>query len=328
MSPSNRSSAVRVSVVQVSYNSREVLSDSIAPLVGADWIQLLVADNASSDGTADFIAAAFPKVQLTRNQENLGFAAAVNAVAMSGLGDMILLLNPDAIIDSETLYSLVSVLDNDDSVAIVAPGLVQPQGRLNVMEVGRFPTLWRVFCHYSGLSRLAKFGRAVEGLYLLNGQVSGARGVDWVSGACMLVRKSVWLELGGMTERWFMYAEDLEFCLRVKRAGYRIVIEPDLFATHVMGGSSAANTGSKGNRVQSMWLTNLYELYDSNLSSSPVASWLWKVVVSAGMCSRSAAYALRALRSGRGPRRTMWQVESSKFRQHASALWLRGRSQG
>lgn len=300
-----------VSVVIVTYNSLDVIGECLSALVSPD-LQLIVVDNASSDGTADFVEAHAPHACVIRARENAGFAAGVHLGIKHAAGASIALLNPDAVAPGTSLLELARRLNSDPTIGAVAPIVVQPDGRLRIVSAGRTPTLWRMFTHYSGLSRLGALCRVFEGHYLLPNQVKNSRDVDWATGACLLISREAWSRTGGLSTRWFMYAEDIEFCWRLKRSGFSVKIFPDLTVSHLVGASETGHA----TKINSAWVTTLFEFYRSDLSLNSVTTLLWKIVVAGGLLSRSLAYSMMALRDS-----ARWGWEAKRFRAHARALW-------
>ncbi|OZF54475.1 hypothetical protein CH293_07050 [Rhodococcus sp. 14-2470-1b] len=280
-----------MSVVMVTYNSRELLQHSLSPLTSVSAIEIIVVDNASQDGTAQHVAEAYPSVNLIRSDVNNGFAKAVNAGARIANGEVILLLNPDAIVDVKNILILRDTLLRRPDIGVIAPLLEHPGLNLAVREAGMKPSLWRVFCHYFGLSRISPDNHGLRGLYILRRENFQTTPVEWVSGACMAVPRSVWTAQGGLTERWFMYAEDVEFCLRVHRSGLAVVLSADAVGVHGLGKSS----GSVQKLPSTDWMTNLYELYKSDISHSAVQNFVWKYVFFAGMLTRAYSFGAKAV---------------------------------
>lgn len=280
-----------VSVVVVTFNSAAVIENCLMPLSNRDDIELIVFDNASSDSTTDVVRSASPKATLIISEENLGFAGGVNAAARASTGKAILLLNPDAVISAESVLDLYQSMEANSRIGIIAPVLHRPGQHLHVREGGHVPTLWRVFCHYTGVSRLSHRFRIFEGAYLLHKHALTTREVGWVSGACMMVRASTWRELGGMSERWFMYAEDVELCLRVRDIGQKVVMNAEVFGTHALGGSSG---DAEPKEPGTAWIENLYDLYRWKIASTRLASISWKATVASGFGVRALAYRARS----------------------------------
>lgn len=305
-------------MVIVTYNSAHVISSCLDPIYDHEFIEVIVYDNCSTDETVDLLHANYPLLKVVEGDVNLGFSKAVNNASSLSKSPFILLLNPDAIISAETISSLTRRFDSDSDVAIVAPLLVEEQGTSRVVSAGRAPNLSRMFAHSSGLSEFSDIFPVFEGHYLIRKSVgSETRDVDWVSGGCLMIRRSWWNTVGGLTERWFMYAEDVDLCIRVASSGGRIQLVPSQQAIHAVGGSSKGVDG----RVNSAWIENLYDLYCWRISSGRTDSFIWKVIVCSGFVSRSIIYKLLALMSR--SRTNDYTAESLRFRVFAISLWKR-----
>jgi len=302
----------RASAVIVTYNSLHVIDSCLAQLadVSDTDLEIIVVDNSSSDGTAEHVERRWPGVRVIRNDSNAGFAAAVNIGAGHATGLAVLLLNPDCLLAPDALAVLTDACLSGRRV--VAPVIEHPTGRLAVMDCGRGPRLVPLLSHYSGISRLVPWSSPLAGLYLLPRQFHGTTSVEWVSGACLMADRVTWDLLGGMTERWFMYAEDVELCLRAGRAGADVQVVAGASAIHSIGGSSTGAAASPS----SAWLVNLFDLYKIAYRPSWPARLAWRTVAAAGMLSRAAVYRLRARRSGE----QQWLAEAAAFVQHAKAI--------
>lgn len=285
----------RLSVLMVTYNSAEVVAASLSPL--PPDVEVIVVDNASADDTQSVVLDNRRDTKWVQTGANVGFARAVNIAAERARGELFLLLNPDAVIAERAVNDVLAVFDEQPDVAVAAPMVVEAGGQLTTMAGGFEPTIWRMFTHSSGLSRLAKKAPLLRGHYLLRGQHerNALADLDWVSGGCLFVRRSAWTELGGLTERWFMYAEDVEFCLRIRDQGHRVVVVPWAEAEHAVGGSSSGTSA-----VRTQWLENLFDLYQMRYRAGFIRSWAWRVVVAGGYAAR--ALVMRAtISTRRGP---------------------------
>ncbi|OZF36020.1 hypothetical protein CH296_06855 [Rhodococcus sp. 14-2496-1d] len=290
-----------LSVIVVTYNSKEIVGSCIEPLQNKPAIEIIVVDNASSDGTADFVREQYPAVRVVDSGGNLGFAKGVNLGASYATGVALVLLNPDASVSHTNLLSLHRVLADNPDVGVVAPLLDHPGRGLSVREGGMSPTIWHVFCHYYGLSRIFAGRKVFRGMYILRSQSFDSIDVDWVSGACMAVPSEVWNLHGGLSERWFMYAEDVEFCLRVRHGGKRVVICGEIEGTHGLGESSG---NAAPDPTNALWLTNLFELYKMEISPSRLHNVLWKMIFGGGLAARSFAIAVKMLSKRQQPSRS------------------------
>lgn len=220
---------ISVSIIIVSYNARADLERCLESLHAAAPVathEIIVVDNGSTDGSAD-AARRWPKVRVIQTGTNLGFARATNVGIRASAGATLLLLNGDTIVPSGAVDALIAELDRDPEVAVVGPRLVDANGR---------PEL--------------SFGRMIGPLNELR-QKRLARGPvstltrarqypDWVSGACLLVRRVDADAVGLLDERFFMYTEDVDFCAAIRARGRRILFTPDVDVVHLRGRSVAA----------------------------------------------------------------------------------------
>ena len=234
-----------VSVVVLNYNTREHLRACLGALRGVVPtspegldVEVLVVDNASSDGSADMVATEFPWVQLIRSPHNGGFAFGNNQALQHVRGDAVLILNPDTLGPRSGLAGLVEVLREHAEVGIVGPKLLRPDGSMHLACRRSFPTPPVSFYRFSGLGRLfprsARFGR--YNLTYVDPDL--AIEVDSVCGACMLVRREVIERIGMLVERFFMYGEDLDWGLRTREAGWTVRYEPSIVVQHQHGAAS------------------------------------------------------------------------------------------
>lgn len=301
-----------VSVLVVTYNSTRVIGRCLAALSDDDRIEIVVHDNASVDDTLEVIGAVAPDAVIVAGVANLGFAAGVNSAAEHASGDVLCLLNPDVVITPGTLLDLADAA-RQPGVGVVAPALTHPTGRLRVREGGRLPTIRAVALHYSGVSSLADRVPALGGMYLLGDLGDGVVSTEWVSGAVLVTSRETFDSVGGLTEQWFMYGEDIEFCHRVHSGGLAVQIRADLSAEHDLGGSTDERPGSNP-----AWVVNLLDLYASRLSPSRVHTAMWRATMSVGLLSRAAMFAIRAALPGSD--REMWAHEARRFLAFSGAV--------
>lgn len=314
-------SAPHLSVIIVTYNSMSVVGNCLDALISDESgasAEIIVVDNCSVDGTAEFVESRYPSVRLIRAESNDGFAKGVALGVSAARGQVYCLLNPDARAAMSTLQAIAKSFEPASATGIVAPLISQPSGRLRVVSAGHLPTTWRMFTHFSGLSALGRWVAALEGHYLLSSQLRGPREVGWVTGACLLISRVCWDAVGGISTRWFMYAEDIELCGRVRAAGFRVMIDDRYVVEHMLGASAVGHEA----RISSEWIVNLYDYFCQDLSSGLVDRWLWRQVVLAGLRSRAIAYSLRAAAGGQGG--TVWAREAARFRVYAKDLSVAG----
>jgi N-acetylglucosaminyl-diphospho-decaprenol L-rhamnosyltransferase len=224
-----------VDVVIVSYNSRDRLRACVEPLLAAPSTNVIVVDNASPDASLGAVRdLPVTAIQLPYNG---GFAHGVNAGWRAGSSPYVLLLNPDARIDGPSIEALVLALEEDPRLGAAAPRIVDEDGSLDYSQ-RRFPRLRSTYARAFFLHRL--FPSAPWTDELVRDEEAYARrgSPDWVSGACVLLRRKALEELDGLDEGFFMYGEDIDLCRRLRAAGFELLYEPAALVHHE-GGASA-----------------------------------------------------------------------------------------
>lgn len=306
--------------VIVTYNSERHITACLETLLdGTPGIMVMVVDNQSVDRTVDTLKA-HPFVQLIINDENVGFARAVNqALALVPEERPVLLLNPDARLAGRDAVALARTLRSTPNLGAVAPLVHQTEDRMQVVHGGRVPTVWRMFTHQSGLARLGNRWPFFAGHYARMKdakRTSRPLDVDWVSGGCMLISPAARTMAPRLDETWFMYAEDVEYCWRLRRLGFTVRIDPRFEARHEVGGSRDA-----ARRASSEWLLNLYEFYLRDLRAGVAGPFLWRTVVAGGLLARAVVYGIRAIASeGSSVERRHWRRMARDFRAFATDL--------
>lgn len=231
------------SVIVVTADSGAGAGECIARVLESTAaVEVVVVDNASSDGGVERIAARFaqsPEFHIVYNVENVGFGAACNLGAAQARGDVVLLLNPDVIIDSDTIARLRAVLASDPRIGLAGALQVDSQGRIDPASRRRDPLFIRALASLSGLARHAQRWPALAGIDMpMRESTPAIETVDAVSGALMLLPRAVFESIGGFDEGYFLHCEDLDLCRRVRDAGFRVVCANEVRVVHGKGGSS------------------------------------------------------------------------------------------
>ena len=224
-----------VDVVVVSYNSRDHLRGCVEPLVEASWISVILVDNASADDSPAAIEGL--PVTVIAQDFNGGFAQGCNRGWREGAAPYVLFLNPDARIDAEAVERLAAVLEDDKRVGIVGPRILNDDGSL-ALSLHHFPRVLSTLSEALYLHHLFPERRWSSETVVDESIYGRTADVEWLSGACLLVRREVLERLGGFDESFFMYSEDLELCRATWDCGLAVRYEPSATATHV-GGASA-----------------------------------------------------------------------------------------
>jgi len=226
-----------ISIIIVNWNTRELLEQclrSVYETTKGMAVEVIVVDNASTDGSAEMVQARFPRVRLLENRENVGFARANNQAAAVSRGRHLLLLNSDAFLSVHAFRALIQVADAEPRVGIVGAQLRNVDGSFQASHTS-FPNLWREFLILSGIGRIL-CGR----WYPSHGpeETKGPQVVDYVEGAGLLVRRQALEDVGGLDEGYFMYAEEVDLCHAMREAGWQVWYQPAAKVIHLGGGSS------------------------------------------------------------------------------------------
>lgn len=233
-----------LSIVIVSFNARADLERCLASLHQAPPVtphEIVVVDNASTDGGPAFVRAAFPEVRVIEQGRNLGFAVANNAGIRATSGELILLLNGDTVVPPGAIDTLVARLRAHPAAAVAGPRLVDTEGRTEIS----FGAM---------ISPAAELRQKVVGrlhgarVPLVTGwverQARTERYVDWVSGACLLALRADAVAAGLLDERFFLYTEDVDFCAAVRSRGRKVLFTPAAEVVHARGRSRASAPGA------------------------------------------------------------------------------------
>ncbi len=227
-----------LSILIVNWNVRDLLRECLRSIErgrGALAVEVIVVDSASSDDSAAMVAAEFPWVTLLPQADNVGFPRGNNIALARARGDALLLLNPDTVIRGEALPVLVAYLAAHPDVGAVGPQLLNPDGSVQSSR-RRFPTLATGFLESTWLEGLAP--GVLRRYYALDLPDDAPADVDWLTGACILVPRAVYERVGGLDEGYYMYSEELDWCRRIRAAGWRVVYLPTAQVVHHVGKSS------------------------------------------------------------------------------------------
>ena len=233
-----------LAIVIVSYNARDDLARALTSLTDAPPAtphQIVVVDNASTDGAAQMVAERYSTVRLIAAGGNLGFARANNLGIGQTSGDLVMLLNPDTIVPPGAIDRLITRFDERTDVVAAGPRLVDAAGRAE-LSFGAMYSPW------SEARRKVELALDAWGTSAVRRAIERAtreeHAVDWVSGACLLVRRSAGDRAGWLDERYFLYAEDVDFCAALRAQGGRILFTPAAEIVHLRGRSGADRPGA------------------------------------------------------------------------------------
>lgn len=228
-----------LSIAVISYNTRDLLLaclQSVQDRSTGVGYEIIVVDNASLDGSVEAVRARFPHVTVIANAENGGFAKACNQAAAVSSGRHLLLLNSDTVMQTHTLRTMVTCLDQHLDVGVVSCLQRDEHGRV-LRSCFPFPSIRDHVRHSEDLPTIIR--RLAGTLPMMDVRVS--QDAEWVNGACLMIRKALYDRLGGLDEQFFMYFEDVDLCRRVRQLGYRVRHVADREVVHLLGRSSLAN---------------------------------------------------------------------------------------
>jgi N-acetylglucosaminyl-diphospho-decaprenol L-rhamnosyltransferase len=226
-----------VSVIIINWNTRDLLAACLRSVYQTTRdlnLEIIVVDNNSKDDSCEMVRREYPLVRLIENSENVGFTRANNQAARAAQGQYIFLLNSDAELQTDSLQKMLALMKNESKACIVGARLLNPDGSFQASHTP-FPTLWREFLILTGL------GRAFYRQWFPSRGPELAKGsqpVDYVEGAAMLIRRDVYLQHNGLDESYFMYAEEVDLCYRIHKAGWQVWYHPEACILHHGGGSS------------------------------------------------------------------------------------------
>jgi GT2 family glycosyltransferase len=279
-----------LSAVVVNFNSGAFLERCLASLrssPGGDGLDIVVVDNASTDGSADAATRAHPAARLLANPANRGFAAAANQGIVVTATPYVLLLNPDAEIVSGSLDAAVKVAEEHPQAGVIGLLVRNPDGTLQP-SARKVPTLGEALGH-AFVGPFAPDNRWSRAYTMADWDRASEREVEWVSGSAMLVRRAAFDEVGGFDESYFMYVEDVDLCTRLRAAGWSVLFSPEVEVVHETGVSSRARFRSLAFEHS----RSIYRFFTRHRARGPAV--LLKPLVRAALW-------LRALLVGRGKR--------------------------
>jgi len=240
-----------LSIIIVNWNTRDLLAECLQSLISTiheSPYEIWVVDNASTDDSLPMLSKSFPSVNIIANTENVGFARANNQAMEKSTGEFMLLFNSDAVALPGSIQAMLQLAKNNPQIGIVGALLKNTNGSFQASHTP-FPTLWQEFLILTGI------GRRLFGYYYPSRGPEieiGPQSVDYIEGACMLVRRQAYQIIGGIDERYFMYAEEVDWCQSMQESDWEVWYQPKAEIIHHGGGSSLGRrTRREGDLYQS-----------------------------------------------------------------------------
>lgn len=234
-----------VTITLVLYNTADFLRDclkSIRKVVDSGFAELIVVNNASPDNSADIVREEFPAATVIHSSVNRGFAGGCNLAWPQVRGKYWLLLNPDTIVPEGAIPDLVSWMEKHPEIGMGSPRLTQADGNPIYLSLG-FPSIWRSLLELSRLHKLLPFQLRSRLMQVPEWGGNEQVYVDWVPGTALLIRCETVNAVGLLSERYFMYGEDVEWCWRAKQAGWKVAVYRKSAISHIGGGSTIRSSG-------------------------------------------------------------------------------------
>jgi len=281
-----------VSILVISYNTRAMTLDALASVVAETTVphELVVLDNASADGSAAAIAAAFPETpgfRLIASPENLGFAKGNNVAAREARGAYILLLNPDTLVLDRAIDRLVAFAEARPEAGIWGGRTLNGDGTLNPGSVFGRVTLWSLFCRSSGLALIFKGSAFFNPEEMGTWDRGDERAVDVVQGSFFLIRRALWERLGGFDLAFVMYGEEQDLCRRAARLRARPRMTPEATIVHYHGASSRrAAREIMTLKARVTLIRRHFPAWQQPIGMFLLGFWPWSRMVSGGALSR------------------------------------------
>jgi len=228
---------VDLSIIIVSWNCREYLEQCLRSIASSGIrhsYQVFVVDNGSSDGSISLVELSYPNVKLISNTENLGFAAANNQALRLVDSRFVVLLNPDTVVGSGALDAMIDFFERYDDAWAVGPAMVSGDGSVHYTGVA-FPSNWNILVESVFLDRLFPKSRLLGAHKQTYEPRQEPRAVDYVQGACLMVKSKAIEKVGLLDERFFMYFEEVDWCYRIKKAGGEVWYYPMASVVHLGG---------------------------------------------------------------------------------------------
>lgn len=270
-----------VSIAIVSYNTRAILLDclrSVFESFGKRTFEVVVVDNNSHDGSVEAVRAHYPKVHLLVNQDNRGFSRAVNQALTISSGRYVLLLNSDTRVEKTALNQMVACLDKEPEVGAVGCTQRTGEGQL-YQSCFPFPSLHDHLLHASFVRFLAPtWQKSLATKQAID--CTRTQDVDWINGACLMVRRDLLRSCGGLDEGYFMYFEDVELCRAIHQRGYRIRHLADTHVVHLIGKSSERDR----TQLNLVWEFSRIRYVERHFP--PVKRFIMKLWIAIGACVR------------------------------------------
>ncbi|MGH7554003.1 MAG: glycosyltransferase family 2 protein [Longimicrobiales bacterium] len=268
-----------VTIAIVSYNTRDLLETCLKSAVAEGPESVIVVDNASTDGSPQMVRSRFPDVTLISSQSNLGYAAAVNEAVRAAQSPYVLVLNADTTLLPGSLVPAKTYMGGHPRAAVAGPLLLTP-GHSIQPSYFPFPGTLAWLVENNPIGPIARYIPFVRGRLLRYTRPNGPFAVPWVLGAALLIRRKAFDDVGGFDTSYFMYYEEVDFCFRLKSAGWEVHFVPMAKVTHVGG----ASTSQRRTEMTLQHYDSTVRYYRRHYHGPRLVTWLWLVRIKMVLC--------------------------------------------
>ncbi len=270
---------MKVSVVILSWNTKSLLRDCLKSIKQKDVFEIIVVDNNSSDSSTGMIKKEFPEVKLIENKKNLGFAKGNNQGIRKAKGDLIMILNSDTIVPGDAIKKLADAFAKDKNIAVASPLLVFKSGEIQKDYYMRFPNLWQVFVYHNPFLRPLFLKTKLRRLILSDLSEKDTIEVDQLPGAALMAKKEVWDKAGLLDENYQFLYEDVDWCWRVKKMGFKLVVVPKAKIIHLGGASWKQKISSESFSFYKQYFSSMLLFVKKNYGLSKLKIFRLALVV-------------------------------------------------
>jgi O-antigen biosynthesis protein len=276
---------MKFSVIIVNFNVKDFLAQALRTIrKSIDYAaqnrpglesEIFVVDNASDDGSVEMLRSQFPDVITIANKKNVGFAGANNVALAQSRGEFILLINPDTVVQEDTVDVMISAFEKDPALGMAGCKILNPDGTLQLACRRGFPTPWVAFAKISGLSLLLPKTKLFGRYNVTYRDPDESYEVDAISGSFMMIRRAVYEQVGGLDDTFFMYGEDLDWCYRIQKSGWKIFYIAETQIIHYKGESTRR---SDIDEIRTFYKA-MSVFVEKNISRSPVIKGLLNATI-------------------------------------------------
>ena len=230
-----------LSVVILSYNVKDLLRKAISAVYGSyrdKKLQVIVVDNASSDGSSKMVKEEFPKAELIQSKTNTGFSAGNNLARKITKGDYVLFLNPDTEVGEGAIKKCLEILKNNKEIGVVTSKVLFPNGKIDYSCHRGLPTVWNTFCYWAGLSKIFPKSKLFSGYTATYLDPNESHYIECISGTFLMIKRKVLDKIDWWDEDYWWNGDDIELCYQIGKAGYKIWYEASISTLHYKGASS------------------------------------------------------------------------------------------